>query len=100
MVMAYSREDLYDAVEHLRQDIKGIKIKLDRVLKLIPEEPLRTPPEKLSYLPARVVEAVADYYHLSNEQVLQDTSTPTAQFADQVHHKLTHLRVREFPKEA
>ncbi len=75
MVMAYSREDLYDAVEHLRQDIKGIKIKLDRVLKLIPEEPLRTPPEKLSYLPARVVEAVADYYHLSNEQVLQDTST-------------------------
>src|SRR5208282_5755620 len=32
-------------------------------------------PERATYLPARVVEAVADYYHLSNEQVLQDTST-------------------------
>ena len=37
MVMAYSREDLYDAVEHLRQDIKGIKIhdySLDKFRKL------------------------------------------------------------------
>jgi len=70
---AYAKDDVYAAIEDLRQDIKGLRVRLDRVLGMIPEEPLRRPMDKTDTPERRILVAVAEFYNLRDYELLQDT---------------------------
>jgi len=70
---AYAQADVYEAIEALRLDIQGIRVKLDRALGLIPAEPLRKPLRLLNKPETEIVAVVAVHYHLAPEDLMQHT---------------------------
>jgi len=73
--MAYAKDDVYQAIEDLRRDIRGLHVKLDRALGMIPDEPLRRSFEELKQYEARIVRAVAEYYDMVPAALMQETNS-------------------------